>query len=58
MVWKVDTNSGARVNLVAGDQRKQIWRPQKMSREEFFRALPEGSLIDDTALKALFLLWE
>jgi hypothetical protein len=56
--WKVEMNSGARASLVADGVRKQIWRPQTMSRREFYRLLPEGMLIDEAGLRAMFLIWE
>jgi hypothetical protein len=58
IIWKIDRNSGARARLVANGQGKQVWRPQSMSRDDFFRLLPEGSTIDDAALELMFLLWK
>ena len=49
-VWTVERNSGARVGLVSGDQRKQVWRSQVMSRTEFFQLLPNGAMLDERTL--------
>jgi hypothetical protein len=58
LVWRIDINSGARASLVCGRERKQIWRPQRMSREDFLLLLPEGALIEDIALRAMLMVWE
>jgi hypothetical protein len=58
IVWRVQINTGARVRLVADGQGKQIWRPQSMSRDEFFRLLPKDVTIDDEFLQLIFLIWE
>ena len=49
-VWTVERNSGARAGLVAGNVRKQLWRPQLMTRVEFFQLFPEGLILDERTL--------
>jgi len=51
--WTVKRNTGARAELVAGDSSKQVWRPQTMSRLDFFKLLPTGGLIDEQALRTM-----
>jgi hypothetical protein len=50
IVWTVERNTGARAGLTAGDLRKQLWRSLSMTRVEFFRLLPEGTLLDERTL--------
>ena len=57
ILWKVEINSGARASLTAPGKRKQIWRPQMMSREEFFRWLPEGKQIENETVEKVLKLW-
>jgi hypothetical protein len=57
-MWKVEINSGARATLVAGGLRKQIWRPVTMPRSAFYHFLPEGRLVDDKTLNAMFDMWQ
>ena len=57
-VWRVEMNSGARASLVADGERKEIWRPQTMGREHFFKFLPEGRLIDEKVVTAMLDLWD
>jgi hypothetical protein len=58
VLWKIEINSGARASLVSNGLRKQIWRPMNMSRDTFFFLLPEGKLIDEDALNAMFDMWK
>jgi hypothetical protein len=58
IVWKVELNSGARAALVAPGTRKLVWRPQTMSREDFFRWLPEGILVESQTIEKVLKLWE
>jgi hypothetical protein len=55
-VWTVVRNTGARVELAAGTMRKHIWRSQTMSRQDFFRLLPEGALLDEVTLRNISLI--
>jgi len=57
-MWKVVINSGARATLVADGLRKQIWRPVTMPRGAFYHLLPEGRLVDDETLNAMFDMWQ
>jgi hypothetical protein len=41
-----------------GDLKKQLWRPQAMSRAEFFRLLPEGTLVDERTLENIVRILE
>jgi len=36
-----------------GNLRKQLWRPQAMSRVDFFQLLPEGTLLDERTLTSI-----
>lgn len=56
LIWKVELNSGARASLTALGKRKQILRPQTMSREEFFRLLPEGKFVENETVEKLLKL--
>ena len=57
VVWKVERNSGARAGLIAEGIRKQLWRPLTMSKEEFYRWLPEGSVIQDQTIEKVLKIW-
>jgi hypothetical protein len=53
-IWTIERNSGARVQLVAMNHTKEIWRPLTMHREDFLRLLPEGGLVDEETLRIVF----
>jgi len=53
-IRKVEFNTGAQATLVAGKTRRQVWRPLHMSRDDFFRLLPKGRVVDGRFLHAIF----
>jgi hypothetical protein len=53
-IWRVDRNTGARAYIVHLDMRKEIWRPQSMSRHDFFRLLAPGVQMDEDSLRRVF----
>jgi hypothetical protein len=56
-MWTVERNTGSRAYLVSMDLRKEIRRPQRMTRHGFFCLLAPGSLIGEETLGTLFALW-
>lgn len=56
-VWIVERNTGSRAFLIFMDLRKEVRRPECMTRHGFFNLLAPRALIGDEALQALFRLW-
>jgi hypothetical protein len=52
--WTVERNTGTRAELVAEESSKQLWRPQDMSRLDFFEVLPPGGRVDEQTLRTTF----
>jgi hypothetical protein len=48
--WVVDRNTGSRAFITSLSLRKEVWRPQTMSREDFFASLAPGSSVEQGAL--------
>ena len=52
-VLTVESNTGSRAQIVSKKTSRQIWRPLPMSRDEFFRLLPVGAVIDEATMERL-----
>jgi hypothetical protein len=52
-VLTVEINTGSRAQIVWEKTRKQIWRPLVMSREDFFRLLPVGTVINEETMERI-----
>jgi hypothetical protein len=52
-VLTVEKNTGSRAQIVWDEMRKQIWRPLLMSRDDFFRLLPVGAVIDEATMERI-----
>jgi hypothetical protein len=53
-IWRVERNTGSRAYLIFMRMRKVVWRPQTMSREDFFAVLAPGVSIEDSIAESIF----
>jgi hypothetical protein len=57
VLWTIEINSGARAVLTTEGTRKLVWRPLSMSREEFIRLFPVGSVVADQIVRKALRVW-
>ena len=53
-IWTVERNTGSRAYLIFESLRKAVWRPQTMSRMQFFALLAPGRHVDEGTLRDMF----
>jgi hypothetical protein len=53
-VWKVEHNTGSAAILINRGGRKEVMRPNTMSRQMFLRLLAPGKFIDEDKLRIRF----
>jgi len=56
-IWRVERNTGSRAFLMCMDLRKEVRRPQYMTRYGFFSLLAPRALVSEETLRNLFKLW-
>jgi hypothetical protein len=50
-VWRVERNTGSRAFLIFMAVRKEVWRPQTISREDFFNVLAPGTSVEESMVQ-------